>query len=82
MVVDPDPLVPITPEQQDTLRRLWPNGERLVAAWRLALDVETCEELLLGQPVDRNRLDPKALAWALERRLVRLERPIDLVEVT
>jgi hypothetical protein len=40
---------------------------------RLAKDVETCRELLLGLPVDPARLDPETLRWARERMLVRLD---------
>jgi hypothetical protein len=36
-------------------------------------------DLLAGLPVDRDRLSPEGFAWSLERRLVRLERPIDLL---
>jgi hypothetical protein len=48
-------------------------------AVRLALDVETCRDLLNGQPVDPARLDPGALACAERLRLVRLDfRALDL----
>jgi hypothetical protein len=48
---------------------------------RIARDLGTCRELLLGLPVDPDRLDPVALAWAQERLLVRLDlRAIDLLE--
>jgi hypothetical protein len=40
---------------------------------RLARDVETCAELLRGEPVDPDRLDREALRWASERLLVRLD---------
>jgi hypothetical protein len=40
---------------------------------RLARDIDTCERLLLGEPVDRARLDPDGLAWATQKRLVRLD---------
>jgi hypothetical protein len=50
-------------------------------AVRLALDVETCRDLLNGVPVDPARLDPKALARAKALQLVRLDfRAIDLFE--
>lgn len=54
---------------------------RVDAALRLARDVETCRDLLRGEPVDESALDPAGLAWAGERRLVRLERPLDLFEL-
>ena len=73
MIVLPDPCVPISPEQWAELRRRWPNPYRLLVAMRLARDVETCSELLLGDPVDPDRLDPEALRWARERLLVRLD---------
>jgi hypothetical protein len=48
-------------------------------ALRLALDVETCRDLLNGEPVDPARLDPKALARAKATDLVRLDfRAVDL----
>jgi hypothetical protein len=51
----------------------------LKAAWKLARDVETLADLLAGCPIDQNRLNPEGLRWAMEHRLVRLERPIDLL---
>lgn len=50
-------------------------------AVRLALDVETCRDVLNGTPVDRARLDPQALARAEALRLLRLDfHAIDLFE--
>jgi hypothetical protein len=79
VIASRNPHVPIAPEQWGELRRCWPDGARLTAAWRLARDPETCADLLRGLPVDRDRLSPEGLAWSLEHRLVRLERPIDLL---
>ena len=62
------------------LRERWPHPYRLVVAMRLARDVETCAELLRGDPVDPDRLDLEALRWATERLLVRLDfRALDLL---
>ena len=79
MIVSRDPYAPISPEQWEELRRCWSDGARLTAAWRLARDHETCADLLRALPVDRDRISPEGLAWSLEHRLVRLERPIDLL---
>jgi hypothetical protein len=79
VIVPRGPWEPISPEQREELRRCWPDGARLTAAWRLALDVETCADLLRRLPVDRDRISSEGLAWSLEHRLVRLERPIDLL---
>jgi hypothetical protein len=50
-------------------------------AVRLALDLETCRDLLNGQPVDPARLDQAWLARAKALRLVTLDvRAIDLFE--
>jgi hypothetical protein len=68
-----DPWVPVSPGQWEELRRRWPHPYRLVVAMRLARDVETCAELLCGEPVDPDRLDREALRWASERLLVRLD---------
>jgi hypothetical protein len=80
-VVSRDSCDPITAEQRDELWRRYPSVERLDVAFRLAVDVDTCADLLLGQPVERGRLDAKALRWARVRRLVRLERPLDLFDI-
>jgi hypothetical protein len=62
------------------LRERWPHPYRLVVAMRLARDVETCAELLLGLPLDPDRLDAEAVRWAGERLLVRLDfRALDLL---
>lgn len=50
-------------------------------AFGIAKDITTVDSLLAGHPVDRDRLDPDGLAWALERRLVRLDvRAIELFD--
>lgn len=72
---------PITAEQLDALRERWPTPGRLVAAFALARDVETCAELLAGVPVAPERLDQEQLELARRRRLVRLDlTAIDLLE--
>ncbi len=58
----------------------WPDGQRLYWAIKLALDVEACADLLADKPVDPARLDRKALAESREASLVRLVRPIDVLE--
>jgi hypothetical protein len=72
---------PITTEMMVQLRATWPNAARLNVAWRLAKDVDTLEALLLGQPVDPERIHQDELEQALEPRLVQLVRPIDILEV-
>lgn len=59
----------------------WPDAGRLQIAFRLAVDVEACADLLAGRPVDPARLDPLQRAKAQEARLVQLVRPIDLVNI-
>jgi hypothetical protein len=50
-------------------------------AFRLARDVETCERLLLGQPVSPDRCDQDELAFLRSLRLVRMDfRAIRMVE--
>jgi hypothetical protein len=76
-----DPWSPISAETWQRLRESWPNGERLTLAWRLARDVDTLGDLLLGLPVDPDRIDRVELARARTRRLVRLDlSPADLLE--
>jgi hypothetical protein len=62
-------------EEWDDLQRAarWPNGARIRVAMMLARDVETCEALLRGEPVDPARIDPNELGRASSRRLVRLD---------
>jgi hypothetical protein len=81
MIVPRDPWEPITDEMRAKISALWPRHERLDLAWRLALDVDTCEALLLGDPVHPDRLDQHELERARRRRLVRLDfREIDLLD--
>ena len=51
----------------------YPHAERIIVAMRLAKDIETCEALLHGRPVDPDRLDKEQLKWAKNRQLVRLD---------
>jgi hypothetical protein len=62
------------------LREAYPDGKRLAVAWRLTRDVDTCAELLAGRSVDPGRLNTRELELAQEASLVRLTRPIDLLE--
>jgi hypothetical protein len=62
------------------LEQRYPHPERILIAIRLARDVETCERLLQGEPVDTDRIDPQQLRWAKQRFLVRLDmHAIDLL---
>jgi hypothetical protein len=62
------------------LRYMYPNPARIALALRLALDLETAQDLLAGRPVDPDRLDAAALERARTRRLVRLDvAEIDLL---
>ena len=66
-----------------TLAQRWPHPERLQVAFRLAKDLDTCQQLLDGQPVDPGRLDPAELRKAKQRLLVRLDtHAIDLLTRT
>lgn len=73
MIVPRSPYEPITADMWRQLRERWPHPYRLAVAMRLARDVETCAELLSGEPVDPDQLDPEAVRWATERLLVRLD---------
>jgi len=53
--------------------------QRLATAWRLAPDIRTLEDLLLGVPVDPARLNPGELARARTASLVQLVPPINLI---
>jgi hypothetical protein len=50
---------------------------RLQAAFRLALDLDTCRALLAGHMVDPSRIDPDGLRWAREKRMVQLRAPVE-----
>ena len=64
-----------------TLEQRYPHPSRILTALRLSRDVETCRELLAGQPVDPARLDQHELARAKNRKLVRLDMTaLDLLE--
>jgi hypothetical protein len=76
-IASPDPYEPITEGQWAQIRASWPNTQRLHTAWRLALDLETLDDLLAGRPVDPTRIDPGELARARRASLVQLVRPID-----
>ena len=80
-VVPSDPWAPLPVDWRERLRELWPDAEFLATAWRLAGDINTCRDLLLGLPVSRDRLRPDALAHAEENWLVVLQRPLDLFNV-
>lgn len=73
MIVTPDPCEPVSAEQWAELRDRFPNAYRVFVALVLARDIGTCEDLLVGLPVDPDRLDPVALRWARDRLLVRLD---------
>lgn len=74
-----DPHEPITAAMWTEIHARYPNVERLEVAWRLALDVETLDRLLAGEPVNPDRIDQGGLAWARERSFVQLTRPIDVL---
>jgi hypothetical protein len=46
---------------------------RVWVAMRLARNVDDCDALLRGEPVDVACLDPLGLSWALQLRFVRLD---------
>jgi hypothetical protein len=53
---------------------------RTWVAMRLAKDLDACQSLLRGEPVDPARLHPDELAFMRRLRLVRLDvRALDLV---
>lgn len=65
------------------LEQLYPHPERILVAFRLAQDVDTCSALLHGEPVDPGRIDLEQLRWAKQRLLVRLDlHAIDLLTKT
>jgi hypothetical protein len=72
VIVPHNPYEPLTDEHRAALKAAWPNAARLSAAWRLARDLHTLEQLLRGEPVHRDRLDPEWLAWASARDFVTL----------
>lgn len=72
---------PLPDGWREQLAERWPDGERLAWAFRLALDVETCADLIAGRPVSMSRLDSSALFEARRRSLVQLRAPLELVNV-
>jgi hypothetical protein len=80
-IIPRDPCQPITAGMWAELERRWPNGERLLWAFRLAHDVETCADLITGRPVDEARLDPETMFAARRQSLVQLSAPIDLLNI-
>jgi hypothetical protein len=51
--------------------------DRVYVAVRLSRDLDTCEQLLRGEAVDESLLDPRGLAWSLQRRRVQLMAPVE-----
>jgi hypothetical protein len=49
------------------------NELRIWVAMRLALDLDTCRALLLGQPVDPSRLDPAELEFMQTMTFARMD---------
>jgi hypothetical protein len=80
-VIPRDPWQPLPADWRELLAARWPDGERLVIAWRLATDVDTLGDLLAGLPVSPDRLDSEALFQARRRSLVQLRAPVELVNV-
>lgn len=62
------------------LEQRWPNPHRLALAFRLAPNVETCEDLLSGVGAGPEQLDASALLEARQRMLVRLVPALDVLE--
>lgn len=80
-IVPRDPYEPITAEMWAELRARYPHPQRIAVAMKLADDVETCEALLRGDPVDPDRVNTEALREARDRKLVRLDLcAIDLLK--
>lgn len=63
----------------EQLERTWPDAQRLLAAFTIALDLAACADLLAGRPVDEARLDPVELERARSRMLVLLSPATDLL---
>ena len=80
VIVSRDPHLPLTLGQREELERAYPEAQRLLAAIKLARDLDACADLLAGRPVDSARLDQAELASAKRRTLVRLVAPADLLE--
>ena len=80
MIVPRDPYVSLTLGEREQLERLWPHTHRLLAAIKLARDIDACCDLLAGRPVDLSRLDPAELEHSKRASLVRLLAPAGLLE--
>lgn len=78
-IVPRDPHEPITAAMRWTLFERWQDGERLMWSFRLALNLETCADLIAGRPVSPGRLDQDELSRAHEPQLVQLVAPVDLL---
>lgn len=75
------PDMPPNPRGHDEyLKAKWPNGDRLMLAWRLAGDLATLEDLLLGHHVDPIRLDEEWLRWAKREKFVALKPAIEVLD--
>jgi hypothetical protein len=74
-------LDPYDPRRAAWRKAAWPDAERLGAAFRLALDVEACADLLAGRAVSPAQIDQKALAQAQQTTHVRLVAPADLLAI-
>lgn len=72
-----DSLEPVTLEMRAALADAYPDAQRLLVAFRLALDVEACADLLAGRAVDPARLDQGELVTARRKRLLTLTPAID-----
>jgi hypothetical protein len=63
----------VTDAIDPTLKYRYPHPARIDTAIRLAKDIQTCEALLHGEPVNPDRVDKAELERAATRRLVRLD---------
>jgi hypothetical protein len=81
VIVPRDVDEPYTAEMRKALEAAYPTGAKLLTAFRLARDVDTCSDLLVGVPVDQSRLDQDVLVAARRHSLVALHAPIELVNV-
>ena len=80
-IVPRDPNSDLLLGELEELERRWPDGQRLLAAFTLACDLDACRDLILGLPVDVARLDPGELQRARQAHLVQLRAPADLLHV-
>lgn len=73
----------ITPQEYDRLVLLenrWRDPTRILVAFRLAKDLDTCRDLLTGIPVHPSRIDQNALHEAKQTTYVQLVAPISILE--